>query len=73
MLVQISPKVWVNPDHIQSIDILCKSDIYNNDSIYWYAQIIFSDNRTYKSSAFKNIDDAIEHTNNIVNRINNKK
>lgn len=72
MLVQISPKVWVNPDHIQSIDILCKSDIHN-DSIYWYAQIILSDNRTYKSSAFKNIDDAIERANSIVNRINNKK
>lgn len=73
MLVKIGPKVWVNPDHIQSIDILCKSEDGHNDSIYWYAQITLSGNRTYKSSTFKDMNDAIERANNIVSCINNKK
>ena len=73
MLVKIGPKVWINPDHIQSIDILCKSEDGHNDSIYWYAQITLSGNRTYKFSTFKDMDDAIERANNIVSCINNKK
>lgn len=73
MLVKINSTVWVNPDYIQSIDILCKPKDMYNDPIYWYVQIMLSDNRTYKSSAFKNIDDAIESVNDIVSYINNKK
>lgn len=71
MLVKIGPKIWVNPDHIQSIDVLCKSG--DGHSIYWYTQITLSDNRIYKSSVFENMDDAIERANNIVSCINNKK
>lgn len=73
MLVKINSTVWVNPDYIQSIDILCKPEDMHNDPIYWYVQIMLSDNHIYKSSAFKNMNDAIECANDIVSYINNKK